>query len=325
MSHSHFTRDDRVALAHLLLVGKTQSWIADRLGKSPGTISREIRRNRDDDGVYRGGSAHHKTQYRRFAAKEPSQKLKHDRTLRRHVMRKLKHYWSPEQIAGRLQRMTKHTVVSHETIYQFVYRDRSDLKKYLRYQKGKWRRRRGTNTRKAKRNALKIRRIEERPPVVEERRRIGDWEGDTILDRTKKQRMLTHVDRASGFGAADKVEKVTAENVHAITRDRFKKIPKKKRHTMTRDNGPEFGDYDRLLEKDIDITVYRATPYHSWERGSNENWNGLLRQFFPKGMDFAIVKQSDIDRVVRLLNDRPRKRLGYLTPREVFNGRCDSN
>jgi IS30 family transposase len=325
MSHSHFTHDDRIALAQLLWAGKQQSVIAERFGKDPGAVSREIQRNKDEDGIYRGASAHKKTIARRKSAKEPANKIRHDRKLRRHIVRKIKHYWSPEQIAGRLAYLKKEIIVSHETIYKFIYEDRPDLKKYLRCAKGKYQRKRGTKVREVLREAGKIRRIETRAQIVEERSRIGDWEGDTIIDRTKKQRMLTHVDRTSGLGAADKVEKVTAENVHAIVRDRFKKISKKKRHTMTRDNGSEFGDYDRLLEEETDMKVYRATPYHSWERGSNENWNGLLRQFYPKKSSFATVKQSDIEQTVRLLNDRPRKRLGYRTPREVFNGRCNSN
>ncbi len=325
MPHAQFTHDDRIALAQLLWAGKTQAVIAKRLGKDPGAVSREITRNKDDDGIYRGASAHRKAQGRRKGSKATSQKIRNDPSLRRYIVDRIEHCWSPEQIAGRLKRIAKKTVISHESIYRFLYEDRPDLGKYLRYEKGNYRRKRGTKARAAKREAMKIRKIEERPAIVLARTRIGDWEGDTIIDRTKKQRMLTHVDRVSGFGAADKVEIVTAENVHAIIRRRFKKIPQKKRRTMTRDNGAEFGDYDLLLEEETGMKVYRATPYHSWERGSNENWNGLLRQFFPKGMEFATVKQSDIDRAVRLLNDRPRKRHGYRTPREVFNGRCNSN
>lgn len=325
MPHTQFTRDDRIALAQLLWAGKKQSAIAGRLGKDPGAVSREIRRNKDDDGIYRGASAHRKAKGRRKEAKAPSQKIRNDKALQQYIAQKIEHYWSPEQIAGRLKLLKKKNVISHESIYQFIYEDRPDLKKYLRYQKGKYRRKRGTNQRKAKREAMKIRKIEERPAIVEQRKRIGDWEGDTVIDCTKKQRMLTHGERKSGFGAADKVEVVTADKVHAIIRDRFKKIPKKKRYTMTRDNGTEFGDYDRLLEEDVDIKVYRATPYHSWERGTNENWNGLLRQFYPKKSSFATVKQSDIEKVVRLLNDRPRKRHGYRTPKEMFNGRCNSS
>lgn len=325
MSHTQLTRDDRVALAAFLLAGKTQKAIAERLGKSPGTLSREVARNEDDDGVYRGGSAHQKTRTRRYRAKAPAQKIGNDRKLRRHIVRKLKRYWSPEQIAGRMKRMTGRTIISHEAIYQFVYRDRSDLKAYLRCRKGKYQRKRGTAKREAARDAMKTRHIHDRPAIVERRDRIGDWEGDTIIDRTKRQRILTHVERASGFGMADKLDAVTADLVNTATQKRFRRLPTAKRHTLTRDNGTEFGDGDPVIEQRTGMRVYRATPYHSWERGTNENWNGLLRQFFPKKTSFATVTQTDIERVVRILNDRPRKRLGYRTPREVFNGRCNSS
>ena len=325
MLHSHFTRDDRIALSHLLWAGKTQALATERLGKSPGAVSREIQRNKDSDGVYRGGSAQRKTRVRRFQAKAPSQKLLHDKKLRRHVVRKLKKYWSPEQIAGRLKRFRGRTIISHETIYQFIYEDRPDLKTYLRCQKGKYRRKRGTAAREKARDAAKTRYITERPAIVEERSRIGDWEGDTIIDTTKRQRILTHVERKSGFGIADKLNKVTVALVEAKTQERFKELPKTKRHTITWDNGTEFGEDDTRLEKCARIKIYRATPYHSWERGTNENWNGLLRQFFPKKTSFANITQDDVEKAVRLLNNRPRKRLGYLTPREVFNGRCISS
>lgn len=167
---------------------------------------------------------------------------------------------------------------------------------------------------------IKIRRIDERPEEVDNRSRIGDWENDTVLGKEKIKRILTSVERKSGYGLASKVEMVTALIIHNKETEIFKKVPKSKRHTMTRDNGAEFGDYDIALEKKTKMKVYRATPYHSWERGSNENWNGLLRQYFPKGMYFANITQLEIDRAVRALNNRPRKRHDYLTPREIFNG-----
>ena len=230
MSHAQFTHDDRIALAQLLWAGKKQTAIAERLGKDPGAVSREISRNKDDDGIYRGASAHRKAKGRRKSAKASSQKIRNDKALQKYIVRKTEHYWSPEQIAGRLKRMEKKNVISHESIYRFIYEDRPDLGKYLRYEKGNYRRKRGTKARAVKRKAMKIRRIEERPHIVEQRSRIGDWEGDTIIDRTKKQRIITHVERKSGFAVADKVSVVTAENVHAIIRDRFKKIPKNKRN-----------------------------------------------------------------------------------------------
>lgn len=325
MSHTHIKRDERVALAQLLWAGKTQAQVAARLGKSPSAISREISRNKDEDDVYRGSIAHTKVRMRRVAAKAPARKIENDRKLRRHVVRKTKQYWSPEQIAGRLKRVMKRTIISHEAIYQFIYQKRPDLWMYLRCRKGRYQRKRGTLVREKARDVSKIRCISERPSIVDDRGRIGDWEEDTVIGGEKKQRIQTCVERMSGLGLADKLDSVSAEIVHKKSLKRFKRIPKSKRHTLTRDNGTEFGDWDRELEKRTGVRVYRAHPYHSWERGTNENWNGLLRQFFPKKTFFASVTQADVDRAVRLLNNRPRKRLGYLTPREVFNGRCVSN
>src|SRR3989344_350498 len=252
MSHIQFTRDFRVELAALRRAGKNQSECGRALGMHRSSVCRELELNTDADGVYRGPSAHRKHVARKKKAKQYQRKIRG--TLRAKVLRQLKHFWSPEQIAGREKK--KGGLLCHETVYQFVYQKRPDLVVCLRRQKSKYRKKRGSRARKAFAKALKVRRIEERPAIVETRERVGDWDRDT--------------------------------------------------------------------EKDTGMGVYRATPYHSWERGTNENWNGLLRQFFPKGMVFATITQSDVDRAVRLLNDRPRKRLGYATPREVFRACCNS-
>lgn len=325
MSHLQFTRDSRVELAILLHAHKSRSECARILGIDRSSIRREIIRNKDPDGVYRAGHAHRRAMLRRKNAKASARKIENDRKLRRHIVRKLKLRWSPEQIAGRLRRVRTTTVVCHETIYAFIYEQRPALALCLRRQRNKYRRKRGTIARIQRNRASKIRLFAERPAVVDERKRIGDWEGDTVVGKEKKQRILTHVDRASGFGMADKLELVTAQIVQKKTAERFSALPKKARRTLTRDNGPEFGDYDRTLEEKTGMRVYRATPYHSWERGTNENWNGLLRQFFPKGTLFATITKDQIEQAVRLLNDRPRKRLGYATPREIFKQWCNSD
>jgi transposase, IS30 family len=154
--------------------------------------------------------------------------------------------------------------------------------------------------------------------VVETRERIGDWEGDTMIGRDKRIRLVTNVERKSGYGLVNKLTVVSLETMHAALEKRFRAIPKTQRHTYTYDNGVELGQEDAMLEQKIGMGVYRAYPYHSWERGSNENWNGLIRDFFPKGTDFAMLTDKEIRRVERNLNHRPRKRLGYLTPHEVF-------
>ena len=143
--------------------------------------------------------------------------------------------------------------------------------------------------------------------------------------KEKRQRIYTCVERKSGYALADKLDIVTAENVAKNIERRFKRIPRNKRRTLTRDNGTEFGDYDKTLERKLRIKVYRAREYCSWDRGVNENWNGLLRQFFPKGMYFATITECQVQHAARILNNRPRKRLGYSTPREVFMGCSDSD
>jgi len=325
MSHTQFNRDSRVELAILLNAKKNQTECAKILGMHRINVCLEINRNKDPDGVYRGAHAHKRYLKRRLEAKCEFRKIENDEKLRKYIVRKLKKFWSPEQIAGRLKKSKGETVICHETIYAFVYDKRPDLIKCLRHQKCKYRKKRGSNIRIKLAKAMKIKRIEERPKIVDERQRIGDWEGDTIVGKEKKQRILTYVERKSGYGMALKLETVTAEIIEEKTTERFKRLPKEKRQTLTRDNGPEFGDRDRDLEKKTAMEVYRATPYHSWERGTSENWNGLLRQFFPKGSYFASITEYQVQHAVRMLNGRPRKRLGYKTPREVFRGCSDSD
>lgn len=325
MSHLQFNRDSRVELAILLNTKKTQTDCAKILGINRINVCLEINRNKDPDGVYRGRSAHKRYLERRRKVKLKDHKIENDQKLRRHIVRKLKKLWSPEQIAGRLNKKERRTIICHETIYTFVYKKRPDLIKYLRHQKSKYRKKKGSNVRIKLARAMKIRRIDDRPQIVNNRQRIGDWEGDTIIGKEKKQRILTNVERKSGYGMADKLEVVTAEIIEEKTCKRFCRLPKEKRLTLTRDNGPEFGDRDRDLERKTKLEVYRANTYHSWERGTNENWNGLLRQFFPKGTYFAKITEYQVQHAVRMLNDRPRKRLGYRTPREVFRGCSDSD
>ena len=325
MSHVQFNRDSRTELAILLNTKKTQTECARILGMHRINVCLEINRNKDPDGIYRGRSAHKRYLERRVEVKYRDRKIENDTQLRKYIVQKIKKFWSPEQIAGRLNKKEKRTIICHETIYTFVYKKRPDLIKYLRHQKCKYRKKRGSNVRIKLARAMKIRRIDERPEIVNERQRIGDWEGDTIVGKEKKQRILTNVERKSGYGMADKLETVTAEIVEEKTAKRFRRLPREKRQTLTRDNGPEFGDRDRDLEKKTKLEVFRATPYHSWERGTNENWNGLLRQFFPKGSYFANITEYQVQHAVRMLNDRPRKRLGYRTPREVFRGCSDSD
>src|SRR3989344_6012763 len=185
MSYSQFTRDTRVKLAILLNASKTQVECAKILGMDRSTVCLEINRNKDPDGVYRGGHAHRRFLERRQQGKRKYRKIENDRRLRRHIVRKVKLLWSPEQIAGRLKLITGHVIICHETIYTFIYEKRPDLAKYLRHGKCKYRKKRGSRARMERNRATKIRSIEERPELVLTRTRYGDWEDDTIVGKER--------------------------------------------------------------------------------------------------------------------------------------------
>lgn len=320
MSHKQLSSNQRVVLERLFRARVKQKEIAKILKRPPSTISRELKRNKDKNGRYRAKPAIEKLRNRRKAANQKFKKLSSKSSLRRFVIRKLKIYWSPEQIVGYLERKRGKKIVCHETIYQLVYKERLDLKKYLRCKKRKYRRRHGTLAREKAREIAKKKWINARPEIVEKRGRIGDWEGDTVRGGDKKSAVLTHVDRKSGYLLADRLLRALAERTRHTTVETFETIPKKKKHTITYDNGPEFADHE-TTEILTQIAIYFANAYHSWERGTNENTNGLLRQFFPKGTDFTKITDSDLQRAVDLINNRPRKRLHYHTPKEVFSGK----
>lgn len=310
MHYTHFTRDDRVKLSVLLKTGAEREEIGPILNKDPVSIWREIKRG-SRSGKYLPGLAGKEAKERKTHRKR---RIENDGCLKKYVLEKLQLCWSPEQIAGRLRR--KGTIVCHETIYGYIMR-RKKLRKYLRCRKGKYRRRHGTVLREKQREYGKKRWIGERPDIINEKTRIGDWEGDTIIGLERTKRILTHVERKTGYLIADLLPIVSAEIVAERVVKNFKKLPKAKRQSITYDNGTEFASHE-VIEKKTKATVYFANPYHSWERGTNENTNGLIRQFFPKKSSFATITQDDVDRATKLLNRRPRKRLCYLTPFEIF-------
>lgn len=321
MPFTHFNREERIRLATLKDAGLSNKNIARELQRDITTIGRELNRNHSPEkDRYLPGRAQELCAKRRADANQRFHKIIPDSDLEKYIVKKLKKYWSPEQIAGRIRRkkLFKTTLV-HETIYQHIYHDKPELKIYLRCTKGKYRRRYGTKIREKQREEAKKKRIDERPEIVETRQRIGDWEGDTIVGGEKTIHILTHADRKSGLLLADKASDVTAPAIRRLTVQRFNKLPKKKRQTITYDNGVQFAEHE-TTERDLNIPIYFAYPYHSWERGTNENTNGLLRQFFPKKSAFKNVTQHRLDRIVKLINTRPRKRHNYATPEEVFRG-----
>jgi IS30 family transposase len=320
MSYYHFKPFQRNELSALLKAGLTQKKAAELLGKTASAVCQELKRNPADTKTgYDAGIAKKNTKKNRVAANQRFRKIENNVWLRNYIIKKIKLYWSPEQISGRLQLKwpdDKDRKIGKDSIYKYIYDHRKDLVKYLRCQKGKYRRRYGTRIREKQRETTKKKRVDERPIEVEKREVLGHWEGDTIVG-SDNQHILTHVERKSGKLLADKLERGTAELTKVKTVESFEKISKKKKLTITYDNGTTFAEYE-LTEKATGMDIYFAHPYHSWERGTNENCNGLLRQFFPKKSAFAMITQEQIDVVCSLINNRPRKRHGYLTPNEVF-------
>jgi len=308
MSYTQLTRKQRYQISALLKEQHTQQQIAANLGVHPTTISREVRRNRGQRG------------YRPKQADELAQRRKRQRVRARiqpetwaQVEALVRQEWSPEQIAGRLA-LEKQPTVSHERTYQHIYRDKAqggDLYRHLRCQKQR-RKRYGSYDR---RGQLKDRRsIEERPMVVEAKQRLGDWEGDTLIGRNHQQALVSLVERKSQLVRLAQVERNTAAAVAAAIRAQLQSLTVK---TITTDNGREFAQHQEIARQ-LGAAFYFAHPYSSWERGLNEQVNGLVRQYFPKRHGFATITAAEITHVMERLNNRPRKTLGYKTPHEVY-------
>jgi len=316
MGYRHLNIDEREVILKMRAEKTTMQQIGEYLGHSAGTISRELSRNVSSTHDYKPHLAQRYYEKRREASKEPY-RLEEDASLREYVEKKLKQYWSPEQIGGRLHK--EHGIdISSVTIYSWIYRNRVEGGEFYKYLRQSHRRRRKRCVGEDRRGQMPDRRmIDERPKVVNERRRIGDWEDDTVEGSKGNGFIATHVERKTRYTVAVKVDDKSADTVTRATLDAMRKLPPDKVKTMMFDNGKEFAGFKKL-ERGLDMRSYFARPYHSWERGTNENTNGLLRQFFPKGMDFGTIIQLDVDIALELLNNRPRKCLNYRTPTKVF-------
>ena len=306
------TEYQRYQLAALRKEGSSQKTMAANLGVHPSTISRELCRNRGQRG-YRPHQAHQKAQQR---CQQAAKAVKMTSEVIAQVEEKLRQEWSPEQIAGWLPRSSGMSL-SHERIYQHVRADRQaggTLYRHLRQSHKKRKKRYGKpDSRGQIRDRVSI---EQRPGVVEEKSRMGDWEIDLVVGRKQHGALVTLVERRSRYTLIGKVATKQAEEVATTTIDLLE--PQKQHtHTITADNGKEFAAHQRIT-KALQAQVYFAHPYHSWERGRNENTNGLIRQYFPKGTDFEPVTDADIQQVMDRLNHRPRKVLGFRSPYEVW-------
>lgn len=310
--YHQLTHEQRYAIYKLKKHNFTKTRIAEIICVSVSTISRELKRNAGKRG-YRPKQAHEKCLQRRCNAPKY---IKFNTAMKEYVCRNLKQYLSPEQIVGKAI-ATGIDIVSIERIYLFIWADKKDggdLYKYLRWSNKKKRKRYGS---KDRRGQIKNRRfIDERPIIVEQRKRIGDYEIDTMVGKGRNSYLVTLVDRKSkhtliGLTLTKRSDHVSGEIIKLMA------PIKRNVHTITADNGKEFALHEKIA-KEIEADFYFAHPYRSWERAINENTNGLIRQFFPKDHDFRKITTAEIETVMNLLNNRPRKSLGFKTPNEVF-------
>jgi len=311
-TYTQLTRGKRYQIRALLKAGFSQSEMAFYLKVHKSTISREIRRNRGHKG-YRPRQAHEKAMARRYAA---AKRIKMTPAMIELITHHICQDFSPEQVSGHLAR--KHALsISHETIYKHIWSNKrtgGTLYKHLRHSNRKHRKRYGSKQRRGRIKGQVG--IDLRPAVVDAKSRIGDWEIDTVTGKNSKGYLITVVERKSKFTLIKRVpDKQSDEMAKAIIK--LLRPHKKSVLTITADNGKEFTRHKKI-SKSLKADVYFAHPYHAWERGLNENTNGLLRQYFPKKMDFRTIDDKSIQHAMERLNNRPRKTLGYVTPNEVF-------
>lgn len=306
--YTHFNRDRRTALGVLLRTGYTQAEIARALGMHPSSIARELIRNAEEDGSYHAAHARVLSKDRRRSSKEPSRLLENNESLATLVESLLHPLISPEVIA--------HTLgITHETIYTWIDRSRPDLRERLP-RRGKKRRRYGSKRQQKQGWTRLVRSIDERPLIVQERGRVGDFEGDTV--RGTNGAILTHTDRMSRYEVLHKIENEGCDAIHAAIKEDPRLLSAE---TITYDRGSGFAIW-RMIERDTGASVYFAHPHAPQERPTNENSNERVRRVYPKGSSLASVSQEDLEEVADLMNHTPRKCLDWCMPCARYGKAC---
>lgn len=315
MNYKQLTEGDRYTLAALKRQGLSFTKIAEAMNRHRSTIYREVKRNSCwiIDGSYRPTKAQRRTRARRRRSRRNQHFTHQDYKEVRQLIRK---DWSPEQITGHLKDEGKRCF-SHETIYQYIWRDKRQggtLWKHLRC--AQKRRRKRYNAYDSRGRLVGKRNIAERPAEIETRQTQGHWEIDTVMGKGSKHCIITLVERKTGYTLIGQLNDRTTKSLNKRTIKLMNRMPDKFK-TITSDNGTEFNQY-KVIEQATNCPFYFANPHHSWERGTNENTNGLIRQYLRKGTSMEGLTQQQCDRIAAKLNARPRKRLGYKTPQECF-------
>jgi transposase, IS30 family len=307
MTYKHLSQAERYQIHALMKAGHDQSQIAKLLDRHKSTISRELSHNTGSRGYRPKQACEMSADRAQNSRNSPSvEPWVHEAACALVCIQ-----WSPEEIASQLP-------ISHETVYQHVYADKAQggtLWKNLRCQKQK--RKRYASGRDRRGQIPNRRPLSERPLHIEARRQVGHWECDTVIGASHKGAVVTMVERKSGYAVMAKVEKKTSELVSSAIMDKLQPLAARVK-TLTFDNGKEFAGHAQI-DQQLQSTAYFARPFASWERGSNENLNGLLRQYVPKKRAMSTVTDEEIRMIQNRLNNRPRKRLGFKTPAEVFH------
>lgn len=324
MPYEHLSMSERNVIYRMRFVGKSLEAIGEALGRNKSSISRELRRNVNAEGCWWPEQADS------FAIGRKRQRIRRPKTDNVELMTRvnglLAQEWSPDQIAEHLR---IHAFaddpamwISHERIYQYIWADKArggTLYRHLRRGVKRYRKR---GSAKGSRGQIKDRVfIDDRPDIVDGRERVGDWEGDTMVGKGHRGYLATYVERLSRRTIIRKMDNKKADTLNQVTLEGFKDIPAELVHTLTFDNGKEFARF-KELEQAFDANVYFCHPYSSWEKGSIENTNGLIRQYVPKGTNILELSQENLNRIAEKLNNRPRKVLGYRSPNTVFEEAC---
>ena len=311
MAHHHFTRSDRVLLVKLKTAGLNNTSCARILGFHPSTVGRELKRGAAATTTgYSVRVARERTQTLRTIANQQHRKLNQLEAER--IVALIRQYYSPDQAGQAIG-------LSHSTVYRWLWSQGkaflASVWQYLRHPK--LRRKYGTKRLEKQRELAKKRWIDARPQTANDRVFYGHWEGDTVVGKDDSGYLVTLVERKSGYALVGHIPRATKENFRREAERLLTPLPRHLKRSLTLDNGREMNDYEEL-ERHTNTPIYFAHPYRSWERGGNENFNGLLRQFLPKGSDFSTITDKQIDLAVNLLNTRPRKRHGYRCPEQLL-------
>lgn len=313
-THTKLTALEREHIAIYLAQKLSKREIARRLNRSDSTVRSELKRNRYKEHYV---ALHAQAQ----AVKRKTQAGKRhplkNRSVYAYTLKKLRNGWSPEQIAGRLR--LKHPTnpywhLHHETIYRFIYASENRQKRLWEYLTRKRIRRQRKYGRKVSRVRIPDRvSISQRPSVIDTRQVFGHWEGDSIEGKAHRGGIHTQVERKTRFTMARLMSNLTAKETTTVISQMYRDLPKAAKQSLTVDNGKEFTNH-----KQFNLPVYFCDPYASWQKGTNENTNGLIRRYLPKKTDFKTIDQDDLDAIIEELNHRPRKCLGFYTPQEMF-------